>query len=163
MYEGLNTYDVGTLAGIRGVGFGHGYGYGYGKAHDYGAESAIRADVVANRDMAQVDNINRANESQFLSNQVSRGNQFLTERINDQSINFRFADQSRNFQDLQRQMFNFQLDQQRANADIAKSVADNKCCCERVEQRVESLQDLNAKDLQIQTLQLQLAQCQQGN
>ena len=56
MYEGLNTYDVGTLAGIRGVGFGGGYG-GYGNRHDYGAESAIRADVVANRDMAQVDNI----------------------------------------------------------------------------------------------------------
>lgn len=158
MYEGLNTYDVGTLAGIRGVGFGHG-GYYQGNRHDYGAESAIRADVVANRDMAQVDNINRANESQFLSNQVNRGNQFLTERINDQSINFRFADVNRSFQDQQRQIFNFQLDQQRANADIARAIADNKCCCERVEQRVESLQSLNAKDLQIQTLQLQLDRC----
>lgn len=156
MYEGINVSDVGTLAGIRGIGYG---GYGYGQAHDYGAESAIRADVVANRDMAQVDNITRSNENRFLSSQMDRGNQFLTDRINAQSIDFRFADVNRSFQDQNRQIFNFQLDQQRANADIAKAVADNKCCCERLEQRVESLQVVNAKDLQIQTLQLQLDRC----
>lgn len=158
MYEGINVSDVGTLAGIRGIGYGGGYG-GYGRAHDYGAESAIRADVVANRDLQQVDQINRSSENRFLSSQMDRGNQFLTDRINAQSIDFRFADVSRNFQDQNRQIFTFQLDQQRANADLAKGIAENQCCCERLEQRVQSLQDLSAKDLQIQTLQLQLDRC----
>lgn len=157
MYEGLNVADAGTLAAIRGVGYG-GYG-GYGNRHDYGAESAIRADVVANRDLAQVDNITRSNENRFLSSQMDRGNQFLTDRINAQSIDFRFADVNRSFQDQNRQIFNFQLDQQRANADIARAVAENKCCCERLEQKVDSLQIVAAKDLQIQTLQLQLDRC----
>lgn len=155
---GINTYDIGTLAGLRGVG-GYGQGYGYGQTHSYGAESAIRADVVANRDIQQVDMINRANENQTLRSQIDNGNQFLTDRINAQSIDFRFADVNRSFQDQNRQIFNFQLDQQRANADIAKSVAENKCCCERLEQRVESLQAISAKDMQIQTLQLQLDRC----
>lgn len=152
----INPNEIATLSLLGGVNRHH-----YSDK-EYGNESAIRADVVANRDMNQVSDINRSNENRSLSNQIDRSNQFLTDRINAQSIDFRFADVNRSFQDQQRQMFNFQLDQQRANADLARAVAENKCCCEKNGQKLDSIVQLNDKDREIQTLQLQLAMMSNG-
>jgi len=156
----INPSEIATLSLLGGV---NRTGYAYNDK-EYGSDSAIRADVVANRDMSQVDSINRSNENRSLSNQIDRSNQFLTDRINAQSIDFRFADVNRSFQDQARQMFSFQLDQQRANADLARAVAENLCCCEKNGQKLESIVQLNDKDREIQTLQLQLAMMnQRGN
>jgi hypothetical protein len=138
----INPSEIATLSLLGGVNRGS-----YHNGKGYGEESAIRADVVANRDMSQVSDINRSNENRSISNQIDRSNQFLTDRINAQSIDFRFADVNRSFQDQNRQIFNFQLDQQRANADIARAVAENKCCCEKNAQKLDSLVDLGSYNL----------------
>ena len=153
----INPNEIATLSLLGGVNRGYHY-----SDKEYGNESAIRADTVANRDMQQVSDINRSNENRSLSNQIDRSNQFLTDRINAQSIDFRFADQSRQNQDMQRQLFTMQLEQQRANADIARAVAENKCCCEKNAQKLDSLVDLQDRDREIQTLQLKLAMVTNG-
>jgi len=149
----INPSEVATLSLLGGVNRG---GYAYNDK-EYGSDAAIRADTVANRDMQQTSDINRSNENRSISNQIDRSNQFLTDRINAQSIDFRFADVNRSFQDQSRQMFNMQLEQQRANADIARAVAENLCCCEKNAQKLDNLVELGGKDREIQTLQLQLA------
>lgn len=153
----ISPNELGTFALLGGVNRGH-----YYNDKDYGNESAIRADVVANRDMAQVENINRTGADSALRETINTGNQFITDRIAAQSIDFRFADQSRQNQDMQRQLFTMQLEQQRANADIARAVAENKCCCEKNAQKLDSLVDLQDRDREIQTLQLKLAMVENG-
>lgn len=152
MYEGVNVTDAGTLAALRGVGFG-GYGYGGDLLRQDG--SAVKEGIRGNRDIQLLEGINRNASDQSLNNTVVRGNEFLTDRINQQFINERFSS-------MERQMSQNALDGQRDRTEILRAVDAVKCCCEANSAKIDNLAALNAKDLEITKLQLQLSQCQ-GN
>lgn len=140
---GLNTYDVGTLAGLAGVG-----GYGYGNFAGDG--SAVKEAVRGNRDINIVEAVNRNAGDQALSDRISnghqaitaqivQGNEFLTDRINAQSIDAKFANVTAMLAAQDRQLLaGFAAaerlafsNQQSTMAQLhAMDIKQTECCCE---------------------------------
>lgn len=129
MDNGVGTYDVGTLAGLRGIGFG---GYGYGHGNFVGDGSAVKEAVRGNRDLDLLESVNRTAADQALSDritdgnraissQINMGNEFLTDRINAQSLNDRFSS-------LERLLFANQASNEREFRTL--DVKLTECCCE---------------------------------
>lgn len=148
MDTGINTYDVGTLAGLRGVGVG---GYGYGNQGNFlGDGSAIKEAVRGNRDIDLLDAVNRGTSDQFLSQKitdgdaniartVNLGNQFLTDRITNQGLDFKFANITDRLSSAERLAFANQASLEREmNANQVATIAQlhamdlkqTECCCE---------------------------------
>lgn len=151
--EGVNVTDVGTLAGLRGIG-GYGYGahggHGNGFGNFPGDGSAVKEAVRGNRDINIVESVNRTAADQAISDRISsghqnlnsqivQGNEFLTDRINAQSIDAKFANvaatlaaQDRQilagFASAERLAFS---NQQTLVAQLhAMDIKQTECCCE---------------------------------
>ena len=178
--EGVNVQDVGTLAGLRGIG-----GYGYGNFQGDG--SAVNANVVANRDLGVVGAINSANADQFLSDRITdgdraltttiaSGNQFLTDRINSQHIDSHFDNVSRELASAERLAF---ANQAAMLAIITANKADTdrqlhsmelkqvECCCELKAGQATIIAKLDsdraaAAETEVNNLRIQLQINQQG-
>lgn len=127
---GVNTYDIGTLAGLRGISY-PGYGYG-GNGNFLGDGSAVKASVRSNTDLNLLESVNNGTRSQFLSNQIDRGNttvidninmgnRFLSEQFREQGMEFRFAALER--------LINAN-DQRQTAAQHALDLKVTECCCE---------------------------------
>lgn len=176
---GINTYDVGTLAGLRGVGTG---GYGYGNQGNFlGDGSAVKEAVRGNRDIDLLDAVNRGTSDQFLSQKitdgdaavvstVNMGNQFLTDRINAQGIDAKFANVTERLASAERIAFANQASLEREmNANQAAAIAQlhtmdvkqTECCCELKAGQAAILAKLdadraNAAENEVNNLRLQL-------
>ena len=149
--EGVNITDVGTLAGLRGInGYGYGGGHGNGHGNFPGDGSAVKEAVRGNRDLSIVESVNRTAADQAISDrinsghqalntQIIQGNEFLTDRINAQGIDAKFANvtamlaaQDRQilagFASAERLAFS---NQQTTMAQLhAMDVKQTECCCE---------------------------------
>jgi hypothetical protein len=149
--DSYNSIDAGSVLANRGL---NGY---WGSGNFVGDGSAVNANAINNGENIRaaqiVDTLNSGNSERNIVSQITTGNGFLNATIDRQTSEFRFAQ-------LERQNFSAQLEQQRANAALAASIAEVKCCCDANSAKIDNLSALNAKDLQIQTLQLQLANCQ---
>lgn len=160
MYDSgtLNTADVLLNRGLNGFGFGHGIGF---NGNFLGDGSAVNANTLGNRDLFQTEAINRTTSDRFLSNQIDRGNNFLTDRINQQFINERFST-------LERQQLANQADTQRDIAAVQLKLTD--CCCKLEAGQASILAKLDAQALnqaQQDNLnlrnQITIMQAQRGN
>lgn len=146
---GSGTLDTADVLLNRGL---NGFGYGYGGALPIAANgnflgdgSATNANTLGNRDLLQTEAINRTTSDRFLSNQIDRGNNFLTDRINQQFINERFST-------IERQMLANQNDTQRDIANVNLKLTE--CCCKLEAGQAAILAKLDAQAL---------AQAQQDN
>lgn len=174
---GINTYDVGTLAGLRGVG-----GYGYGSQGNFlGDGSAVKEAVRGNRDIDLLDAVNRGTSDQFLSQKIADGdsnivstinlgNQFLTDRITNQGLDFKFANITDRLSSAERLAFANQASLEREmNANQAATIAQlhtmdvkqTECCCELKAGQAAILAKLdadraNAAENEVNNLRLQL-------
>lgn len=147
-HYGVGVTDVGVLAGLRGVG---GYGYGYANQGNFlGDGSAVKEAVRGNRDIDLLEAVNRTNSDQFLSDrvtdsnrslsaQINMGNEFLTDRIASQGLDFKFQNISDQLASSERLAIANQAALERAmNANQAAVVAQlhaidlkqTECCCE---------------------------------
>ncbi len=165
---GVGTYDVGTLAGLRGIGFG---AYGYGNQGNFlGDGSAVKEAVRGNRDLDLLESVNRTaadqalsdritTGNQLLSSQINMGNEFLTDRIASQALNDRFATLER------------QLAANAASAEREFRTLDVKlteCCCELKAGQATIIANqeaarLAAAEAENQTLRMQIAINNQGS
>lgn len=154
MYEGVNVTDAGTLAALRGVGFG---GYGGGQIYNPIVQdgSAVKEAVTANRDISLAETINRSSADLAIGSRLTDA---ISSNLNaSASIERQIAERATadRFASLERQMNQQAIDAQRDRADLAMSVKDVLCCCEANGVKIDNLAALNAKDLQLQTLQMQ--------
>lgn len=173
MDNGVGTYDVGTLAGLRGIGFG-GYGYGLAANGNFlGDGSAVKEAVRGNRDIDLLESVNRSTTDQFLSQKITDGNAALTSTINmgDRFLSEQMRERSiaDGFASIQRQLFAFQGDNQRDIANLNTKVTE--CCCKleagqaAIEAKLDA-QALQAAQNENMNLRIQLTQVQgqsQGN
>lgn len=131
-YGSINPNDIATLSLL-----GRGSGYGYENFHGDG--SAINANVRGNRDLALLESVNANTRDQFLSSQIRDGdsgikdamninNQFLTDRINSQGIDFKFQSVSDQLASAERLAFANQAATDRRLGDIDLKLTE--CCCE---------------------------------
>lgn len=145
----LNRGLNGSFAGFGAVGFTPFSGDG----------SAVNANVRGNRDIALLEGVNRNAADMGITNTIVRGNEFLTDRINQQFMNERFSS-------LERLLFANHNDAERRLQDI--QLKQVECCCElraaiaAVDTKVDNLQSLNAKDAEIALLRTQLLFGQNG-
>lgn len=126
-YDGnLDTSDVLLNRGLNG-----GYGYYAHGGNFLGDGSAVKEAVRGNRDISLIESVNQGTRDQFLSNEIDRGdaailsqmnqnNQFLTDRINNQSVNDRFAS-------IERLLFAQQANNDRDFRSL--DVKLTECCC----------------------------------
>lgn len=154
MNGNLDTSDVLLNRGLNGGYLGHGHG------NFIGDGSAVKEAVRGNRDISLLDSVNQGTRDQFLSNEIDRGsdsimstmnqnNQFLTDRINSQSVNERFSS-------IERLLF-----AQQANNDRdfrALDVKLTECCC-----KLEAGQAAIQAKLDAQALQAAQAENQRLN
>lgn len=154
MYSGeINSADVLLNRGLNGnyAGFG-----AVGFTPFAGDGSAVNANVRGNRDISLLESVNRTGMDAQLSNTIVRGNEFLTDRINQQFT----ADR---FNTLERLLFNQQTAVQQQLFSIQNK--QTECCCEtlagiaQLNAKVDGLQALNAKDAEITRLQTELLVC----
>lgn len=144
MDGGIDSTSVLTNRGLNG------YGYGFGNGNFGGDGSAVKESVRGNRDIALLESVNRASSDNFLSdrvadghrnieNSVSRGNEFLTDRINATGIDAKFQFLSAEHASLERLMFaNDASNERRSNANQlatmtqlhAMDLKQTECCCE---------------------------------
>ena len=146
MDTGVNVTDVGTLAGLRGIG-----GYGYGQGGNFiGDGSAVKEGVRGNRDIQLLESVNGNAQNASLANQIrqhndsvskdiSVGNNFITDRINAQGIDAKFANvtaeiaavdraQIAAFASAERLAFS---NQQSTQAQLhSMDIKQTECCCE---------------------------------
>lgn len=158
MYDGIDSGSVLLNRGLNGF---------YGNQGNFvGDGSAVKEAVRGNRDIALLESVNANGRTTDISNQIRQhnesiqdninlNNQFLTDRINQQAVNERFSS-------MERLLFAQQNDAQRDRTEILRAVDSVKCCCEANSAKIDSLAALNAKDLEITKLQLQLAQSNNG-
>lgn len=146
-YTGVSNNDVATLA-LAGRGFG-GYGYGYG-GNFVGDGSAVKEAVRGNRDLDLLESVNRTAADQAISDRITdghaalqqtidRGNEFITDRIAAQGLDFKFQGLSDQLASAERLAFANQAALQREmNANQlatmtqlhALDVKQTECCCE---------------------------------
>lgn len=132
----LDTADVLLNRGLNG-----GY-YGYGIANQgnfLGDGSAVKEAVRGNRDLDLLESVNAGTRDQFLSAQIRQHNDnvsdrldmsqdFLSNQIRDQSLEFRFANITQQHASLERQMI---ANQQALVAALhAQDLKQVECCCE---------------------------------
>lgn len=138
--------ETGSVLANRGLN----YGYGFNQGNFAGDGSAIKEAVLGNRAIDVVDSINNASQAASHSTQVSDGfsairtdmntnNQFLTDRINAQAIDAKFANVTAQLASAERLAFaNAANAQREANANQiatinqlhAMEVKQTECCCE---------------------------------
>lgn len=142
--------DPGSVLTNRGL---NGYGYGFGAAghgNFAGDGSAVKEGIRGNRDIQLLDSVNANATQNFLSSQVrqhndsiqhdiSVGNNFLTDRINAQGIDFKFASLTAEHASLERQMIAASASVERLafsnQAALisqlhAMDLKQTECCCE---------------------------------
>lgn len=150
-YGTLDTADVLLNRGLNG-----GYG-GLGviaNGNFAGDGSAVKEGVRGNRDISLLESVNRSGMDRSFSAQIDRQGEFLTDRIN-------VAQQNDRFSSLERLIYANQNDTQRDLAAISNRQVE--CCCETkaglaaIDAKIDNLAVLQAKDLEITKLQLQLA------
>lgn len=162
MYGGnLDTSDVLLNRGLNG-----GYNYG-GNGNFLGDGSAVKEGVRGNRDIQLIDSVNGNAQNASLANQlrqhndtiqrdISVGNNFLTDRINAQSIDFKFNNISEKLSSAERLSFANQASLQREmNANQlatmqqlhAIDVKQTECCCKLEAGQASILAKLDAQAL----------------
>lgn len=183
MDNGVGVTDVGVLAGLRGVA-----GYGYANQGNFlGDGSAVKEAVRGNRDIDLLDAVNRGTADQFLSQKitdgdasvistVNMGNQFLTDRINSQAIDSKFAAVTAQLASAERLAFANQASLERElNANQTATMAQlhsmdikqTECCCEIKAGQAAILAKLDADraaaaENEVNNLRLQLNIVNQG-
>lgn len=117
----------------------NGYGYGHNLGNFAGDGSAVNANVTANRDLGLIEAVNRTSSDQFLSDRITSGddsikdtinisNQFLTDRINAQGIDAKFANVALQFASAERLAYANQASTDRELKAI--QLKQVECCCE---------------------------------
>lgn len=154
-YDGIDAGSVLANRGLNGL-----YAYG-GQGNFLGDGSAVKEAVRGNRDLSLLESVNRNSSDQFVTDRINLGNAALSEQIREQHTADRFSA-------IERLLFAQNSDAQRDRSDILMAVKDVQCCCEANSAKIDNLAALNGKDLQIQTLTLELAACRndgrgQGN
>jgi len=152
--DGVNVTDVGTLAGLRGIG---GYGYGNGHGNFPGDGSAVKEGVRGNRDIQLLESVNGNAQNSSLANQIrqhndsiqkdiSVGNNFITDRINAQGIDAKFTNVTSQFANVTAQLASVERTAIAIAADAERLAFSNQattiaqlhamdlkqteCCCE---------------------------------
>lgn len=115
MYGNIDSSDVLLNRGLNGF-----YGVGNQLGNFGGDGSAVKESVRGNRDIQLLEGVNRNAETASLANTVVRGNEFLTDRINQQFMSARF-------ETLERLILTNQNDTQRDIANLNAKVTE--CCC----------------------------------
>lgn len=152
-------------------------GYGFDRGNFAGDGSVVRESVRGNRDLSLLESVNKGTRDQFLSNQLSRasdsivdalstGNQFLTDRIAGQSIDFKFANVTAQIASLERLAYANQASNERQLHAI--QLQQTECCCElragqaAINAKLDNAAVVSGKDAEIQRLNMQLMM-QSGN
>lgn len=143
--NGLTNDDIATGNLLRDSYYGN-----YDRGNFHGDGSAVKEAVRGNRDLDLLEAVNRSSADQFISDRINAGHTALSEQIREQHTSDRFST-------LERMMLQQNNDAQRDRTDILLKVAEVKCCCESNSAKIDNLAALNAKDLEITKLQLQLA------
>lgn len=138
--------EAGSVLANRGLNFG----YGYGQGNFQGDGSAVKEAVRGNRDLSLLESVNRTAADQAISDritdghsalnsQITQGNEFLTDRINSQSIDAKFANVTAELASQERTMLaGFASTERTANANQvatmqqlhAMDIKQTECCCE---------------------------------
>lgn len=145
----MDGIDATSVIANRGLNLGYGYG---SQGNFLGDGSAVKEAVRGNRDLSLLESVNRGSSDQFITDRINTGHAALSEQIREQHTSDRFAT-------IERLMLQQNTDAQRDRTDTLLAIADVKCCCEANSAKIDGLAALNAKDLQIQTLTLELAAC----
>lgn len=142
----IDSGDVLLNRGLNG-------GYGFGAANHgnfLGDGSAVKEGIRGNRDIALLESVNGNAQNASLANQIrqhndsiskdiSVGNNFLTDRINAQGLDFKFQQLSNEHASLERVILANQASLEReANANQQATIAQlhtmdikqAECCCE---------------------------------
>ena len=117
---------------------GGGYGYG-GSGNLHGDGSAVNANVTANRDIGVLSAITESQRDNALSGQLrghrdeivagqTRDSQFINDKIDNQSLEFRFANITQQNASMERAAIANQATLVTMMTDNAREAA--KCCCE---------------------------------
>lgn len=132
--------DIDPSSVIANRGLNLGYGYGAFNQGNFGGDgSAINANVRGNRDLSLLESVNSGTRDQFLSAQIRQhndaitdtinmNNQFTTDRIAAQGLDFKFANITAQHAALERLMFANQAATDRRMSDIDLKLTE--CCCE---------------------------------
>ncbi|AUS02256.1 hypothetical protein NVP2096O_21 [Vibrio phage 2.096.O._10N.286.48.B5] len=170
MEGSIETSDVLLNRGLN--------GYGYGVGNFGGDGSAVKEAVRGNRDISLIDSVNKASRDSFMTSQLSQaddniinaintGNQFLTDRISGQSIDFKFANITAQLASAERLAFANQasIDRQLHAMELKQT----ECCCElragqsAINAKLDAAATVSGKDAEIQRLNMQLLMHGHGN
>ena len=145
--------EAGSVLANRGLNMGYGYGNGgYGNGHGNfpGDGSAVKEAVRGNRDLSLLESVNRTAADQAISDRITdghstlkdsiiTGNQFLTDRVNAQGIDAKFANVTAELASQERVMIaGFASAERTANTNQlatmaqlhAMDIKQTECCCE---------------------------------
>lgn len=137
--------ETGSVLANRGLNLGYGYGGNFA-----GDGSAVKEAVRGNRDLSLLESVNRTAADQAISDritdghaslnsQINMGNEFLTDRINAQGIDSKFANITAQLASMERtNIASFASaerlafsNQQTTMAQLhAMDIKQTECCCE---------------------------------
>ena len=160
MNGNLDTSDVLLNRGLNG-------GYGYGHGNFQGDGSAVKEGVRGNRDIQLLESVNGSAQSASLSNQIRAhnstiqndiavGNNFLTDRIAAQGLDFKFANITDQLASAERLAFaNAASVQREMNANQIATITQlhaidlkqTECCCKLEAGQAAIIAKLDAQSL----------------
>lgn len=160
----LDTSDVLLNRGLNG---GYGYGAGFNHGNFAGDGSSVKEGVRGNRDIQLLESVNGSAQNASLANQIRQhnatiqndinvGNNFLTDRIAAQGLDFKFANISDQLASAERLAFaNAAAVQREMNANQmatmtqlhAIDVKQTECCCKLEAGQAAIIAKLDAQSL----------------